>query len=809
VKRALLCLAVLAAGALPLACGVNDYCIGCPPATGDGGGDDGGSGSDGGNGDGGTCVPGIEVCDNVDNDCDQKVDEAPLPEIGQQCTNQTGECAGAVKQCVSGTVRCSKEPSAETCDNKDNNCNGLTDEGNPGGGTACGTDVGECVAGVQTCMSGTVVCVGAVGAGTESCNGRDDDCDALFDEGLSNLGSCGVTDVGECTLGTRMCLGGGVVCMGATGPGFEICDALDQDCDGNPTNGFDLMTDPTNCGACGNLCNLPNAFEGCVGGGCTIAACQSGYHDNDGMPSTGCEYGPCTIQSTTEVCNGADDNCNQMIDEGVAVPSPAAFCRVIGECAAGTTVSCDGAAGLRCHYADPDVSTDAMGNIVPEVLCDGKDNDCDGAIDEGQPNLGQACSSGGVGDCAGTGTFQCNAANRSGPAVCVITQPGPGMSAEVCDGRDNNCNGTIDENAATGNLPGQDWVTVPGSAAQIMKYEASRPNATATNVGTQQTHVCSRVGAQPWTNVTYPQAVAACATVGARLCTEAEWERMCGPPPEYPVAGPNDGQFLFLEAEDASGNPIVAGRVWQRIPGPIEDNSGTAVMVTGDSGVTITNNNAPTQSARLDFRVNLAANTTYVVWARLMGGGGGSDSVWVGINQTLPGTANATQLVIGPDSVWGWIAGPPITTGAAGASYVNVYMREDGTTVDGIAIARGAAGPPPFDQRTWAYQSNTKTVQPQTCNGDDYDTTPGGADDDAILPTGSLPQCFANGAGTNDAYDMSGNVKEWTARRAAGQNPIRGGASNNEAVGLSCSLDFTLADDTFFFPNVGFRCCRN
>jgi formylglycine-generating enzyme required for sulfatase activity len=68
--------------------------------------------------------------------------------------------------------------------------------------------------------------------------------------------------------------------------------------------------------------------------------------------------------------------------------------------------------------------------------------------------------------------------------------------------------------------------------------------------------------------------------------------------------------------------------------------------------------------------------------------------------------------------------------------------------------------------------------------------------------------CFANQAGTDDAFDMSGNVKEWTAARAAGQNPIRGGSSNNLVTGLTCQLNFTLADDDFFFPNVGFRCCR-
>jgi Putative metal-binding motif len=812
-RRALLLLALALTGALVPACGVNDYCIGCPTAKdAGGGGDDGGGGGDDGGGtggDGGICVPsGVEVCDAKDNDCDGKTDEGPLPEIGQACANQVGECQGAVKQCVAGTVRCSREPAAETCDNKDNNCNGMIDEGNPGGGTQCGTDVGECIAGVNSCMGGSIVCIGKVDGGPEGCNGRDDDCDGMFDEGLTNMGSCGTTDVGECTLGTRMCMGGGVVCAGATGPTFELCDMLDQDCDGNPTNGFDLMTDPTNCGMCGNACNLPNAFEGCASGSCVIAACQPGYHNNDGMASTGCEFGPCTIQSTQETCNGADDNCNGMIDDGITLPSPASFCRVIGECT-GTTVACTGAGGLRCQYSDPDISKDAMGNIVPETLCDGKDNDCDGAIDEGQPNLGQACSTGGAGDCGATGTFQCNAAAPNGPAMCVTTQPAPGMSAEVCDGRDNDCDGVIDDGAATGNLPGQEWVAIPGLAVQIMKYEASRPNATGGNGGSLQTHACARQNVQPWTNVTYPQAVQACQSVGARLCTETEWQRMCGPLPEYPVAGPvNNADFVFFEAEDAFANVTVGGRTWTPTGGQVQDFSGNGSVVVGDSGVAITAANAPAQAPRLDFRVTLAASTTYVVWVRMMGTNNNGDAVWVGINATTPGTANANVVTIGPNLVWGWVPSVGIATTAAGTYTVSVYMNEDGARVDGIALARQGTTAPPFDEKTWAYGANPKTAQPQACNGDPFDTTPGGADDDAVLPTGAMPMCFANGPGAADAFDMSGNVKEWTAATVTGQNPIRGGASNNEVTGLTCGLNFTLADDSFFFPNVGFRCCR-
>jgi len=51
-------------------------------------------------------------------------------------------------------------------------------------------------------------------------------------------------------------------------------------------------------------------------------------------------------------------------------------------------------------------------------------------------------------------------------------------------------------------------------------------------------------------------------------------------------------------------------------------------------------------------------------------------------------------------------------------------------------------------------------------------------------------------------------VREWTAPRSAGVNAIRGGASNTELNGATCQDDFVLGSDTFFFPNVGFRCCR-
>ncbi len=822
-KHLLLVVAIAIAGATELSCQVNDYCLNC--ATGDGGTGDGGDIAfdadpddstrvDGP--DGGPCLPaGDEVCNGEDEDCDGTIDE-DLPDIGTACIEQDGECAGAVRQCVNGVPGCTRAPVPELCDGKDNDCNGFTDEGDPGGGARCGTDAGECVAGVNRCVSGAVQCVGSmgtVGAVPEACNGLDDDCDSMIDEALVNLGACGpATDVGECTRGRLECEGGGPVCKDFVNPQFELCDDLDQDCDGDPRNNYFLPTDPQNCGTCGNVCNLPNAIEGCAGGSCTVAGCVPNFHNPDGMAANGCEIGPCTLRGP-EVCNGPiDDDCDGRIDEGLTPPPVAAICLTQGACSTGTTVSCT-ASGYVCNYANPDVS-DINNVIQPETECDAIDNDCDGRVDEGQPNLTQACTSGGTGECRTTGVFVCPAGGF-GPAVCNNSTP-PLPVAELCDGLDNDCDGVVDDGAELGNLPGQRWVTIPGTATQIQQYEASRPDATATGTGTAGARVCSKAGVRPWTNITYPQAVAACTSINARLCTEAEWENMCSqiPAVTYPVAGPTGlADFVFLEAENAelrvaqtSGG---TSRSWVNDQTSLY--SGVRnVLATPDTGANVSAANAPTQSPRLDFRVTFATAADYHVWVRVYATSADDNSLYAGINATAPGTVDNFAMTPASQNLqqWKWVVSRAIAV-TAGVRTVSVFMREDGVRVDAIAVTRDGVNEPPYNANVWAYQTNPKLPQPTTCNGDDFDTNAVLAgDQDDILSTGSLGQCFANGTGINDASDLSGNVKEWTARRAPNANPLRGGASNSTLQGLTCALDFTLANDQFFFPNVGFRCCR-
>ena len=226
---------------------------------------------------------------------------------------------------------------------------------------------------------------GSSGSGDDDgTRSRGDDC--IGGETVNECGGCGPLEQtlgavcdpgyglepqpGVCVHGFWACSArrDGTLACELAEPADEVCDGVDNDCDGFVDEPFDLYIDPANCGECGHICAFDAAIPGCESGECVITACQPGYTDRDGIVENGCEGDCFPDSSATDHCDGNDNDCDGYTDEDyVPIPCGVGICRSSSYCLDGTIVDC----------------LEGSPTEAEETTCDGLDNNCDGDTDEG------------------------------------------------------------------------------------------------------------------------------------------------------------------------------------------------------------------------------------------------------------------------------------------------------------------------------------------------------------------------------------------------------------------------------------------
>ncbi len=215
-----------------------------------------------------------------------------------------GLCPEGVWACSEGTDYC--EPDANCCV----------------AGASCVVPglLGVCAMGETTCPdpTGGPICVQTVFPSTEICNGLDDDCDGEVDE---IGGTCTVAGgVGRCAPGYRACDNNSEVCLPQFEPMPELCNGLDDDCDGTKDNITQSWS------TIGTMYSLPSADrpKTCdIKNSCVCASGAADNHAGDDFTSYLAEWSNVCVCGEGLEATEFDGTDSQAGNETAAAPSDA------------------------------------------------------------------------------------------------------------------------------------------------------------------------------------------------------------------------------------------------------------------------------------------------------------------------------------------------------------------------------------------------------------------------------------------------------------------------------------------------------
>ncbi len=429
-----------------------------------------------------------EACNGVDDDCDGEIDEgsedmstfwADLDGDGFGDPGSSTEACAAPDGYVADATDCDDADAAvnpeavELCNDRDDDCDGLIDEDIPDTSTwytdADGDGYGDPDSGVEDCAQpeGTVAdatdCDDADASispvATERCDGIDNDCDGLVDDEDDSVAVTSTWYADADGDGYGVSTDAVVACdqpsgyaalsgdcddvVASVNPGAsEHCDGVDEDCDGVVDDAaVDLITWYADTD--GDAYGDPHS---------AVADCYqpTGYvtdsSDCDDTTAT-------TYPGADEYCNGVDDDCNGIVDDN-ALDQVTWYTDADGDAYGdhtSTTIACSQPSGSVADDTDCD-DGDATVNPGASETCNGVDDDCDGAVDEGAPGSATWYSDAdgdGYGDTS-TAVTTCTppsgTVSTGGDCDDSDASINPGAS-ETCDGVDEDCDGVIDDGA--------------------------------------------------------------------------------------------------------------------------------------------------------------------------------------------------------------------------------------------------------------------------------------------------------------------------------------------------------------------------
>jgi len=305
----------------------------------------------------------------------------------------------------------------EVCgDEIDNNCDGSTDEGCGGCTTGdtvdCGTDVGECEFGTQTCVDGIwSECTGGTGPGDEVCGDDiDQDCDG---EDEPCIDACVDNDMDEYNETSILCPESDD-CDDTdpdVNPGAdEVCgDEIDNNCDGYidedcPYCGDDTCDSDEDCESCESDCGPcgPVCGDGTCDSDEDVDSCPEDCH-----PGPSCGDGTCDSDEDCESCENDCGPCGPVCGDGTCdsdedADTCPADCQEPPppDCEEDETKPCGSNIGI-CEEGIRNCVNEEWGDCVggkspyPEDICsNGLDDDCDTEVDEGCKDAEDACKNG-------------------------------------------------------------------------------------------------------------------------------------------------------------------------------------------------------------------------------------------------------------------------------------------------------------------------------------------------------------------------------------------------------------------------------